>query len=76
MKHFINLTSHVINKLHIIEIVKKPSMYHIHMSNNGIDGLFLFSSGFVSSENNIIKVCEKKNKQDYDTITELIEKIK
>lgn len=76
MKHFINLTSCVINKLHIIEIVKKTSMYNIHMSNNGSSGLILFSAGFVSNVNNIIEVCEKKNKQDYDTITELIQKIK
>ena len=76
MQHFINLTSRVINKLQIIEIVKKPSMYHIHMSNNHIDGIMLFSTGSIWNEKNIIKVCEKNNKQDYDTITEIIQKIK
>ena len=37
MKHFINLTSRVINKLHIIEIIKKPNKYEIHMNTNDIN---------------------------------------
>ena len=76
MKHFINLTSCVINKLHIIEIIKKPYKYNIHMSNNGIDGNLIFGSGGISSNNNIIEICEKNNKQDYDIITDLIKQIK
>ena len=36
MKNFINLTSCVINKLHISEIIKKPGNYNIHMSNSDI----------------------------------------
>ena len=75
MKHFINLTSHVINKLHIIEIIKTPSKYSIYMINNTIDGFCLFSSGTIFSTYNIIEICEKKNKLDYDTITDLINKI-
>jgi len=72
MKHFINLTSRVINKLHIIEIIKQPSKYEIHMSNNSINGIMLFSSGNLRTHINIIEICEKKDKQDYDTITDLI----
>ncbi len=30
----------------------------------------------VTSSNNIIEICEKKNKQDYDIITDFIKKIK
>ncbi len=72
MKHFINLTTRVINKLHIIEIIKHPNKYEIHMSNNRIDGFLLFSSGSVDTKNNIIEICNTKNKQDYETITELL----
>lgn len=72
MKHFINLTTRVINKLHIIEIIKHPNKYEIHMSNNSIDGFLLFSSGSVDTKNNIIEICNTKNKQDYETITELL----
>lgn len=72
MKHFINLTTRVINKLHIIEIIKHPNKYEIHMSNNSIDGFLLFSSGSIDTKNNIIEVCNTKNKQDYETITELL----
>lgn len=72
MKHFINLTTRVINKLHIIEIIKHPNKYEIHMSNNSIDGFLLFSSGSVDTKNNIIEICNTKNKQDYETITKLL----
>ena len=33
MKQFINLTSLILNKSHIIEIIKQPNKYFIHMSN-------------------------------------------
>ena len=75
MKHFINLTTRVINKLHIIEIIKHPNKYEIHMSNNSIDGFLLFSSGSVDTKNNIIEICNTKNKQDYETITELLKPV-
>lgn len=72
MKNFINLTTRVINKLHIIEIIKKPNNYEIFMSNNSINGFWLFSSGNLGTNHNIIQICEKKDKQDYETITDLI----
>ena len=72
MKHFVNLTSRVINKLHIIEIIKQPNLYKIHMSNNSINGFFLFSRGLLEVNDNIIEICKKKDTQDYETITELI----
>jgi len=75
MKHFINLTSRIINKQHIIEIVKSPSKYYIYMNNNNLSGFTLFSIGSLSTNNNIIEICEKTNKQDYDVITDLINKI-
>ena len=45
MKHFINLTSRVINKSHIIEIMKEPNKYYLHMSNTSINGFVLVSTG-------------------------------
>jgi len=71
MKNFINLTSRVINKLHIIEIIKKPNKYEIHMSNNSINGFLLVSSGALHTNHNIIEICDKKDKEDYETITNL-----
>ena len=61
MKHFINLTTCVLNKLHVVEIVKKPNMYHIYMTNNHIFGL--------------IEICEKEKKKDYTIITDWIRTI-
>jgi hypothetical protein len=72
MKHFINLSTRVINKLHIIEIVKYPGKYTIYMNNNNINGLFLFSFGSISNTYNSITICEKDDKKDYDIITNFI----
>lgn len=72
MKHFINLSSRVINKLHIIDIVKQPNLYEIYMTNNSIGGFVFFSSGFIGTKHNVVEICKNKNKQDYDTITEFI----
>jgi len=74
MKQFINLTTRVINKSHIIEIVKHQNKYEIHMSNNNITGVILFASGSLGTRHNIIEICNKKDKQDYEIITELIKK--
>jgi hypothetical protein len=73
MKYFIKLSSRVINKLHIIQIVKKPNIYEIHMSHNKINGMFLCGSGTIDTNSTIIKICEKEDKEDYDIITELTE---
>jgi hypothetical protein len=71
MKYFIELSSRVINKLHIIEIVKKPNKYCIHM-NNIMTNKTLFSNGNQSTEYNVIEICKKYHKEDYDTITKVI----
>lgn len=72
MKHFINLSSRVINKLHIIEIIKLPNKYKIHMSNNRIDGFLWFACGGLDTTRNIIEICNEKYKKDYEIITDLI----
>ena len=70
MKHFIHLSTRIINKLHIIEIIKKPTKYFIYMSNSNIGGFSLFSLGILGTNKNIIEICEINNKHDYDTITD------
>jgi hypothetical protein len=46
------------------------------MSNSQINGAMIFTAGSISSRSNIIEICEKDNKQDYDTITNLIKEIR
>ena len=72
MKQFINLTTTVINKLHIVEITRSPQKYRIYVSNNNLSGALIFSSGYISSEYNIIEICEIKNSLDYKKITNFI----
>jgi len=75
IRNFLNLSTRVINKLHIIEIVKKPHNYTIILSISNIDGWMALTSGNLSTNHNVIDVCEKTNKQDYDTVTNFIENI-
>jgi hypothetical protein len=72
MKTFINLSSVVINKLHITEIVKKPGMYHIYVNNSNINGKYIFSFGRITTIHNIVEICESKNKKDYKIVTDMI----
>jgi len=72
MKQFIYLTSRIINKLHITQIIKHPNHYEICMTNNTIGGFFLLGNGTIDTNFNIIKKCNKEDKQDYETITKLI----
>ena len=72
MSKFINLSSCLLNKLHIVEIIKQPSKYRIYLTNSHFSGSIFFASGHMSSHNNIIEICEKKNEQDYKIITNWI----
>jgi hypothetical protein len=76
MKNFINLTSRIINKMHIIQIIKLPNKYEIHMNKNNINGVIIYGSGGFSTSDCIINICNLKNKKDYETITGFINEIK
>ena len=75
MNQFIQLTSRIINRSHIIEIFKEPNKYFIYMSNNSLYGELVMANGSVSTKYNIIEICEKSNKRDYTTITDVINEI-
>ena len=60
MKKFINLTSRVINKSHIVEIIKCPNKYDIHMSNFNLHGLMVISVGSLTNNPILLKYAIKK----------------
>ena len=76
MNRFIKLSSMVINKLHITQIIQKNCKYYISMTSNNINAIMYLSSGNISSTCDIIEICETRNKQDYDILTDFIKKIK
>jgi len=45
------------------------------MSKNNINGFLLFQCGGLTTNHNIIEICNKKDKKDYETITNLIKEI-
>jgi hypothetical protein len=75
MKQFIQLTSRILNKSHIVEIIKQNNKYFIYMSNKYIYGQIVLANGSLTTEQNIIEICEEKHKRDYTTITEELNKI-
>jgi hypothetical protein len=75
MKNFIKLTSLILNKSHIIEIIKQPNKYFIHMSNTRLYGEFVMANGSVSTKQNIIEICEQNHNQDYNIITDLLKEL-
>jgi hypothetical protein len=72
MNNFINLTSRVINKYYIVEIIKKPDKYIIYMNYANFSGNIIFGSGYVATNYDTIEICKKKNTADYTTITNFI----
>ena len=59
MKQFIYLTSRIINKLHITQIIKHPNHYEICMTNNTVGGFFLLGNGTIDTNFNIIETITK-----------------
>lgn len=73
MFKFLRLSNRVINPLHIASINAYEEYYKIFMANVHVDGFLIFGGGAINSENPYIKV-EKKNKADYDAVTEWMRK--
>ena len=75
MKQFIKLSSRVINKSHIIEIIKNQNMYEIYLTNIRINGSLVMSYGDISTKQKIITIYEKHDNEDYETIKKFIAEI-
>ena len=75
MKNFIKLTSLILNKSHIIEIIKQPNKYFIHMSNYRLYGELVIANGSVSTTQNIIEICEQNHNRDYNIITDVLKEL-
>jgi hypothetical protein len=72
MKAFLQLTTRVINASHIVQIVTTPTSYCIHMTTQRTSGVFLFSSGSLSSYPDTIQICKTKQASDYDAVTRFL----
>ena len=75
MKNFIKLTSLILNKSHIIEIIKQPNKYFIHMSNYRLYGELVIANGSVSTQQNIIEICKHNHNQDYNIMKDLLKEL-
>jgi len=76
MTKFITLTNIIINTSKIIDIHIKPEKYVLYLSNNYIDGYFIFGFGHITSIDNKLEICKKNNSHDYNCLSQWIDKIK
>ena len=77
MSNFIKLTSIIINTQTIknINIITKNSSYCINLTHQKLDGIILFTSGYITSIDYKIDICKQKDPLDYKIITDWIDKL-
>ena len=75
MSRFLKLTTRVINISHIQLIRKMENQYDIYLNDMDISGFLICGSGAVGSQYAPIKICKKKDEDDYITITKWIDSL-
>jgi len=75
MSRFIKLSNLIVNTSKIVKIETYADSHYMYMVNTRIEGFFLFSSGFIDSEDHIIKICKNKHPIDYEIVKEWIKKL-
>ena len=75
MVKFIKLTHMIINSTHINKILIKDNKYYIHVLNNNIGGFMLFSSGSISSQDDVYEVCPEREPLDYKIVSDWINRL-
>lgn len=73
MTRFLKLSNLIINTSKIIHVRKHETKYYIHMDNLDFRGLYIYIFGFISSDTNMITVCQTKEPRDYDIVSKWFE---
>jgi hypothetical protein len=74
--HFIKLYSVLLNTAKISHIEIQPNKYCIHIIDDKVDGFFLFTSGFLkSNQDKTMEICKETYPTDYQMLTDWINKI-
>ena len=76
MSQFIRLSNRIINTKFIqrIDFSKDMQMFSIYMSHNNIEGITIFGSGLIKSEQSIIIADKIKHPESYKAIEDWITK--
>ena len=73
---FIKFSSLILNIAKISHIEIQPNKYLIHVVDNKLDGFFLFSSGYITSnKDKPMEICKETYPTDYHILTKWIDKI-
>jgi hypothetical protein len=71
---FIKFSSFILNIAKISHIEIQPNKYLIHVIDNKLDGFFLFSSGYITSnKDKPMEICKETYPKDYQKLTEWID---
>jgi hypothetical protein len=73
MSNFIKLSTRLINKSHIIEIIRYENNYSIYTSYSSITGMMIYGSGYVRANTYVIEIHKETDKPDYDIITSIFD---
>jgi|LakMenEpi03Aug12_release.lakeMendotaPanAssembly.Ray.scaffolds.fasta_scaffold3362845_1 hypothetical protein len=73
---FIKLSSLLLNTATISRIEMQPNKYMIHIIDDKLDGFWLFTNGFLkSNQDKYMEICKETYPRDYQKLTEWIDKI-
>ena len=76
MSRFLKLTKFLFNTADILQIVIEPNKYFIHLRASNFSGNMwqfgIMGFGAISTDNQVIEVCETKHSTDYKIVSEWI----
>ena len=72
---FIKLSSLILNTAKINRIEIQSNKYLIHIIDDKVDGFWLFTSGYMTSnQDKTIEICKETYPKDYQKLTEWIDR--
>ncbi len=73
---FIKFSSVLLNTAKISRIEIQPNKYLIHVIDDKVDGFWIFTNGFLkSNQDKMMEICKETYPTDYQKLTEWIDKI-
>jgi hypothetical protein len=73
---FIKLSSVIINTSKISTVRLLENRYIINISSSNTSGFIVAGSGWIHSIDTVIHVCQKKDPDDYNTVTKWVMDVK
>lgn len=69
---FLKLSNIIINTSKITSIQYSPTKYLVNLTSTHINGVILFGSGSISTEDGYLTICKEKTPEDFEVFTKWI----